>query len=65
MSKLWRLNRGLKKTLTLAPGTKAKLRNLMHAIFNHAMRWEFFHRQPDYACTTVSEADTSPRCADG
>jgi integrase len=34
------------KTLTLAPGTKAKLRNLMHAIFNHAMRWEFFDRNP-------------------
>ncbi len=27
--------------LTLAPGTKAKIRNLMHAIYNHAMRWEF------------------------
>lgn len=34
------------KALTLAPGTKAKLRNLMHAIFNHAMRWEFFSRNP-------------------
>jgi integrase len=34
------------KTLTLADGTKAKLRNLMHAIFNHAMRWEFFNQNP-------------------
>jgi integrase len=34
------------KTLTLADGTKAKLRNLMHGIFNHAMRWEFFDRNP-------------------
>jgi len=34
------------KTLTLADGTKAKLRNLMHAIFNHAMRWEFFNHNP-------------------
>ena len=33
-------------TLPLANGTKAKLRNLMHAIFNHAMRWEFFDRNP-------------------
>jgi len=33
-------------TLPLAPGTRAKLRNLMHAIFNHAMRWEFFNRNP-------------------
>lgn len=34
------------KTLTLAPGTKAKLRNLMHALYNHAMRWEFFGSNP-------------------
>jgi integrase len=33
-------------TLPLANGTRAKLRNLMHAIFNHAMRWEFFDRNP-------------------
>jgi integrase len=34
------------KTVTLSPGTKAKLRNLMHAIFNHAMRWEFANFNP-------------------
>jgi integrase len=33
-------------TLPLAPGTRAKLRNLMHAIFNHAIRWEFFNMNP-------------------
>ncbi len=33
-------------TLALANGTRAKLRNLMHAFFNHAMRWEFFDRNP-------------------
>jgi integrase len=33
-------------TLALAPGTRAKLRNLMHALYNHAMRWEFFDRNP-------------------
>lgn len=33
-------------TLPLASGTRAKLRNLMHALFNHAMRWEFFDRNP-------------------
>ena len=31
-------------TLSLANGTKAKLRNLMHALYNHAVRWEFFDR---------------------
>ena len=34
------------KTLPLANGTKAKLRNLMHAIFQHAQRWEFFDSNP-------------------
>jgi integrase len=34
------------KAVTLSPGTKAKLRNLMHAIFNHAMRWEFANNNP-------------------
>jgi integrase len=33
-------------TLTLAPGTKAKLRNIMHAIFQHGMRWEFATTNP-------------------
>ena len=33
-------------TLPLANGTRAKLRNLMHALYNHAMRWEFFDRNP-------------------
>jgi integrase len=33
-------------TLSLANGTKAKLRNLMHALYNHAVRWEFFDRNP-------------------
>jgi integrase len=34
------------KSVQLAPGTKAKLRNLMHAVYNHAMRWEFMDRNP-------------------
>ena len=32
--------------LPLANGTKAKLRNLMHAIYVHGMRWEFTDRNP-------------------
>jgi len=36
----------LNGTKTLAPGSKAKVRNLMHAIFNHAMRWEFASVNP-------------------
>lgn len=33
-------------TLPLANGTRAKLRNLMHALFNHSIRWEFFTHNP-------------------
>jgi integrase len=33
-------------TLPLANGTRAKLRNLMSAIYNHGIRWEWFTRNP-------------------
>lgn len=33
-------------TLPLANGSRAKVRNLMHALFNHAMRWEFANVNP-------------------
>ncbi|MGB7136647.1 MAG: site-specific integrase [Acidobacteriaceae bacterium] len=36
----------LGENIALAPGSKAKVRNLMHAIFNHAMRWEFASGNP-------------------
>ena len=42
-------NSHLKKVQTeklLAPGTKAKIRNIMGVLFNHAMRWEFTDRNP-------------------
>lgn len=35
-----------KKRRQLAPGTKAKIRNIMGVLFNHAMRWEFTDRNP-------------------
>lgn len=34
------------RSLPLANGSKAKIRNLMHAIFNHAVRWEWHDRNP-------------------
>jgi integrase len=30
----------------LAPGTKAKIRNLMSVLFNHAIRWRIFSQNP-------------------
>ncbi len=34
------------RTLSLAPGTKAKLRNIMSTLFTHAMRYEWTDRNP-------------------
>jgi integrase len=34
------------RSLPLANGSKAKIRNLMHSIFNHAVRWEWYDRNP-------------------
>jgi integrase len=34
------------KTLPLVNGSRAKIRNMMHAIFNHALRWEWYDRNP-------------------
>jgi integrase len=36
----------VKKKKSLAPGTKAKIRNILGVLFNHAMRWEFTDRNP-------------------
>lgn len=36
----------VKDKKSLAPGTKAKIRNIMGVLFNHAMRWEFTDRNP-------------------
>jgi integrase len=36
----------VKSKKPLAPGTKAKIRNIMGVLFNHAMRWEFTDRNP-------------------
>jgi len=34
------------RTLPLAPGSRAKIRNLMSMLFNHAMRYEWINRNP-------------------
>lgn len=34
------------RSLTLAPGTKAKVRNIMSVLFTHAMRYEWLDRNP-------------------
>jgi integrase len=33
-------------TLSLANGSRAKIRNIMSALYSHAQRWEFFERNP-------------------
>ena len=49
-------------TLPLANGTRAKLRNLMHAIFNHAMRWEFFDHNPITLVRQSAKRERVPTC---
>jgi integrase len=34
------------KALPLAPGSKAKIRNIMSALYSHALRWEWATRNP-------------------
>jgi len=34
------------KSLPLAPGSKAKIRNIMSALYSHALRWEWTDRNP-------------------
>jgi len=34
------------KSLPLAPGSKAKIRNIMSALYSHALRWEWTTRNP-------------------
>lgn len=34
------------RTLPLANGSRAKIRNIMHALYNHAMRYEWMDRNP-------------------
>ncbi len=33
-------------SLALAPGTRSKIRNVMSAVFNHAIRYEWIHHNP-------------------
>ncbi len=34
------------RSLDLSNGSKAKMRNIMHAVFNHAIRWEWHEKNP-------------------
>lgn len=34
------------KSLPLVNGSRAKIRNMMHAVFNHALRWEWHDQNP-------------------
>ena len=52
------------ENLPLAHGTRAKLRNLMHVIFNHGKRCRFTSGEPDYARTAVGKTWTCSRCFD-
>lgn len=55
--------RGLVGTRTkkpLAPATKAKIRNMMHALFNHAIRHEWWDRNPITLVRQSAERQRTP-----
>jgi integrase len=47
-------------TLKLANGTRAKIRNIMSALYSHAMRWEFFDRNPITIVRQSAKRDRTP-----
>jgi integrase len=48
-------------TLKLSNGSRAKVRNIMSALYSHAVRWEFFDRNP---ITLVRQSATRKRTPD-
>jgi integrase len=50
-----------KTTLPLARGTKAKIRNIMSALFSHAIRWEWADKNP---IASVRQSATRQRVPD-
>jgi hypothetical protein len=49
-------------SLSLARATKAKLRNIMSNVFNHAIRYEWLEKNPIHSCDKVPNESTSPKC---
>jgi hypothetical protein len=50
------------ETLKLKDGSRAKVRNIMSAIYSHGMRWEFTDRKPHFSCAAISETAKSAVC---
>jgi hypothetical protein len=48
-------------SLTFAPGTRSKIRNIMSAVFNHAIRHEWVDRSPITKVSFARQALTSKR----
>ncbi len=48
------------KSVALARGSKAKIRNIMSALFSHAIRWEFAERNPITSVRQSSKREKVP-----
>lgn len=48
------------KTLALAKGSKAKIRNIMSALYSHAIRWEWTERNPITSVRQGSKRQKAP-----
>src|SRR5262249_10065091 len=47
-------------TLKLSNGSRAKVRNIMSALYAHAMRWEFFDRNPITLVRQMAKRERTP-----
>ena len=47
-------------SLTFAPGTRSKIRNIMSAVFNHAVRHEWMDRNPITKVRTSAKRQREP-----
>ena len=52
------------KSLTLAPGSKAKIRNIASALYGHAIRWEWAPSQSHHSRAAECQAQRGACCID-
>ncbi len=52
------------RALPLANGSRAKIRNIMHALYNHAMRYEWTEKDPISLVRQSAKRGACARCSD-
>jgi integrase len=57
----WLSTLNLESGYPLAPGTKKKIRDVMHLIYEHSIRWEWMDRNPLSAVRQGGQRQSTPR----